>query len=290
MAAVSKELLKKIRHIEVQTSHLANDVLAGAWHSAFKGKGMEFEEVREFVEGDDTRDIDWNVTARMHQPHVKRFREERELTVMLVVDVSGSAYFGSGNTLKAERIAEIAAILAFSAIKNNDKVGLLLFSDHVEKYIPPKKGTRHVLRVIRELLAFKPQGKGTDVSSALTHLGHVQTKSSICFLITDLLCVPKTSELAVIAKKHDLISIAVSDPNELLFPSMGMVTVTDLESGESRLIHSANQEQFEKTMEERLDRHKKLMVKVGAGFIDIRTDEPYLPQLKKFFKLRRIRH
>jgi uncharacterized protein (DUF58 family) len=226
----------------------------------------------------------------MHQPHVKRFREERELTVMLIVDVSGSAYFGSGNVLKSERIAEIAAILAFSAIKNNDKVGLLLFSDHVEKYIPPKKGTRHVLRVIRELLAFQPKGKGTDVSSALTHLGHVQTKSSICFLITDLLCVPKTSELAVIAKKHDLISIAVSDPNELLFPSLGVVTVTDLETGKSSLIHSANQEQFEQTMEERLDRHKKLMVKVGAGFIDIRTDEPYLPQLKKFFKLRRIRH
>lgn len=287
---IRQEVVKKIRHIQIQTSRLASDVLAGAWHSAFKGRGIEFEEVRAFAEGDDVRDVDWNVTARMQTPYVKRFREERELSVILVVDVSASCRFGSGKELKAERMAEIAAVLAFSAIKNNDKVGLILFSDHVEKYIPPKKGTRHVLRVIREVLAFEPKGTGTDISPALSRLGNLQKGRAICFLLTDLLCSIPFHQAALIAKKHDLISITVADPHEIAFPKLGMVAITDLETGETELVNSRLQQGYEKGMQEKLQTHKKTMQKAGAGFIDIRMNEPYILPLKAFFKRRRIRH
>lgn len=293
MPTIPKELFQTIQRIQIETSHLAEELLAGAWHSAFKGKGMEFEEVRAYTPGDDIRDIDWNVTARMNTPYIKRFREERELTVMLVVDVSASCRFGSTGETKGERIAEIGAAIAFSAIKNNDRVGLILFTDHVEKYIPPRKGLRHVLRVIRELLAFEPKGKSTNISQALHTLGNTQPKKAICFLLTDALCIPKTKEIAVIARKHDLISLVVTDPYEKQFPKMGWVALTDLETGESRTVNTSDakmREAFQATSNERLEAHRKQMQKVGAGFLSISLDEPYIPALQKFFRMRRIKH
>jgi uncharacterized protein (DUF58 family) len=289
MAAISHDLFKKIRRIQIQTTHLANDVLAGAYRSAFKGKGMEFEEVREYQQGDDVRNIDWNVTARMNHPYVKNFREERELSVILAVDVSASTYFGSGEYLKSELIAEIAAVLAFSAIKNQDKVALLLFSDRVEKYFPPQKGTRHVLRIIRELLTFKPQPRSTNISEALSFLGKVQHRSSICFLISDFICADFFHEAALAAARYDLVPIAIVDSAEKSFPKMDLVTFADLESGDSLLVDtSANtvQTRFKKNSEERLSAQKKMMQKLGTELCIIDTRLPYLQQLKKYFMLR----
>jgi uncharacterized protein (DUF58 family) len=289
MPALSQDLFKKIHRIQIQTTHLANDVLAGAYRSAFKGKGMEFEEVREYQQGDDVRSIDWNVTARMDRPYVKNFREERELSVVLAVDVSASTFFGSGEYLKSELIAEIAAVLAFSAIKNQDKVSLLLFSDRVEKYFPPKKGTRHVLRIIRELLTYKPQLRSTNVSEALSFLGKVQVHSSICFLISDFICPDFHHEAALAAARYDLVPIAIVDTAEKTFPKMNLVALTDLETGVSRLIDtSANalQSKLKQTEETRLSTLKKMMEKLGTQLCIIDTGLPYLPQLQKYFMLR----
>lgn len=289
MAGIPREVYKKIRKIQIHTTQLADDILAGAWHSAFKGQGMEFEEVRAYQAGDEIRSIDWNVTARMNIPYVKVFREERELSVILLVDVSASSRFGSKNQLKRDLIAEIGAVLAFSAIKNNDNIGLILFSNEVEKYIPPKKGTRHVLRVIRELLAYEPKGQGTDLRCALSFLGNVQRRTAICFLVSDFICQPPPHEFTLMAKKHDLISIAVTDPCELEFPEMDLVELVDLETGETHVVDSSDQrvlEHFRVKNRERLADFETLMKKIGAGFIDIRTDQPYVFPMRKFFKLR----
>jgi len=293
MSELPQELFKKIRKIQIHTTQLADDILAGAWHSAFKGRGMEFEEVREYQTGDEIRSIDWNVTARMNHPYIKVFREERELTVILLVDVSASSRFGSKNQLKRDLIAEIAAVLAFSAIKNNDKVGLILFSDDVEKFIPPKKGTRHVLRVIRELLVYQPKGVGTNLQKALDFVGGVLRKSSICFLISDFLCSLHQREMSIISKKHDLISINVSDPYELEFPKMELITLIDLETGEYHTIDASSSDllnSFKEKSTNRLKAVDKMMKKIGAGFMNIRTDLPYLAPMRKFFKMREIKH
>jgi uncharacterized protein (DUF58 family) len=293
MTKLSQEDFQKIRKIQIHTSQLVNEILAGAWHSAFKGRGIEFEEVREYQSGDEVRSIDWNVTARMHHPYVKVFREERELTVVLLVDVSASSRFGSQNHLKRDLIAEIGAALTFSAIRNSDKVGLILFSDFVEKYIPPKKGVRHVLRVIRELLAYTPQGKGTNLLSALDFAGGVLKKSAICFLISDFICSLYQKEMSILAKKHDLIAINITDPYEMEFPEMGLVNIIDLETGEFHTINTSNQlvlEHFKNKNVERRNDVEWTMKTIGAGFLNIRTDEPYLPVLHKFFKTREIKH
>ena len=282
------EVFKKIRRIQIQTTHLANDLLAGAYRSAFKGKGMEFEEVREYQPGDDIRTIDWNVTARMQHPYVKNFREERDITVMLVVDISSSSRFGS-HKLKSELTAEIGAVIAFSAIKNNDRIGLILFSDVVEKYIPPRKGTRHVMRLIRELLLNEPSHRKTNIAVALDFLGSVVAKSGVCFLISDFISPSYAHEVALIAKKHDLITIGITDPYELAFPKVGLISLQDLETGETQIIDSSDettQETFKKNAAERLRTHQRLMNKIGAGFIDLRTNQPYMPAIKKFFKIR----
>lgn len=284
----SAEVFKKIRRIQIQTTHLANDLLAGAYRSAFKGKGMEFEEVREYQPGDDVRTIDWNVTARMRHPYVKNFREERDITVMLVVDISASSRFGSYK-LKSELIAEIGAVIAFSAIKNNDRIGLILFSDVVEKYIPPRKGTRHVMRLIRELLLNEPSHRKTNIAVALDFLGSVVPKSGVCFLISDFISPSYAHEAALTAKKHDFITIGITDPYELAFPKTGLIGLQDLETGETQTIDSSDettQETFKKNAAERLGTHQRLMNKIGAGFIDLRTNQPYLPAIKKFFKIR----
>ena len=290
MANTNADLYKKIRRIEIQTSQLVNDILAGAYRSAFKGRGMEFEEVREYLPGDDIRSIDWNVTARMDRPYVKSYREERDLTVLLLVDVSASTRYGSSEAFKSDLIAEISAVLAFSAIKNNDKIGMILFSDQIEKYIPPNKGSRHVLRMVREVLAFKPKGNRTDLEVALRFLGQVQRRTAICFLLTDFMCPDNYShELILTAKRHDLIALTFLDPHEMKFPRFGLINLTALETGESFLVDSSGpafQEQFINQAKVRETLYRSLLVKSGASLVQIKTDEPYIAPLRKFFKMR----
>lgn len=293
MADASLEIIKKIRHIQMTTTHLADDMMAGAWHSAFKGQGMEFEEVREYQTGDDIRSIDWNVSARMSTPYVKVFGEERELTVFLVVDVSASSRFGGQHQLKKELIAEVGAVLAFSAIKNNDKIGLILFSSEIEKYIPPKKGTRHVLRCIRELLAFEPKQKGTNLEKALEFMGTVQSKKAICFLLSDFLCPLPEDSMNVISKHHDLICISFRDPYEREIPNASLVTFEDLETGIQATIDTSNSQTVQSFKEKSLQQlHKldKLTKKIRAGMVQLQTDQPYLKPLRQFFKQREVRH
>ncbi len=287
------DVFRKIRKIQINTTQLANDILAGAYHSAFKGKGMEFEEVREYQPGDEVRSIDWNVTARMNHPYVKVFREERELTVMLVVDVSASTQFGSGSQTKKELIAEIGGVLAFSAIKNNDKVGLILFSEGIELYLPPNKGLRHVLRVIRELLLHEPKKIKTDLSAALTFLGNVHQRKTICFLISDFICALPQRELLITAQHNDLIAIHTHDPNEWEFTKMGLVHFHDLESGQSEIVDTSSKavtHEMQINAQKRIDALYNLMHEIGAGIVPVQTNEPYINPLRKFFKLRRVRH
>lgn len=286
---MTPELFKNIRHLQIYTTQLAKDVLAGLYRSAFKGRGMEFEEVREYQPGDEIRSIDWNVTARMNHPFVKVFREERELTVMLLVDISASQKFGSDQKLKRQLVAEIAGVLAFTTLKNNDKLGLILFSDRVEKYIPPRTSQRHILRVIRELLVHETTEKGTNIAEALSYLGRVQTKSSICFLISDFISEDYSHQALLTSQHHDLISICVTDPYEIELPKIHLMNVEDLENKQTAVIDTSNnlvREQQREAAEERISNNKKLMDNMGAGFIDIRTDKPYLPILRKFFQLR----
>lgn len=293
MTIPSKELFKKIRRIQIQSAKLANDLFAGAYHSVFKGKGMEFEDVREYFPGDDVRSIDWNVTARMQKPYVKNFREERELNVCLIVDVSASCFFGSALHPKSEWIAEIASVIAFSALKNNDKIGLILFSNQVEKYISPKKGTRHVLRIIRELLAFEPQHRGTDLEPVMSFLGKVLNRRGICFLISDFQCKLDKHELSLISRKHDLIPIAISDPIETIFPKIkSLIQMKSLESGETYLVDTSNEQvvnTFRQNAEKRMDDIIYLFKTIGVDLIQVQTGESYLTSLRKFFKIRRSR-
>ena len=292
MAVISAEILKNVRRIQIRTNKTVSDLLAGAYHSAFKGRGMEFEDVREYQPGDEIRSIDWNVTARMNYPFIKNFREERELTVILIVDVSASSQFGVTGRQKNEIIAEIGAVLAFSAIKNNDKVGLLLFSDVVEKYLPPQKGTKHVLRVIRELLAFEPAHRKTDVSSAIKFLANIQKRRGVCFLISDFLMPLSSVDLACFAKRHELISLCLTDPREWNIPNMGLITLKDLETGKNMLVDttvSEVRERLSKYTQNRIDKHKGIMNKIGAGFIHIRTDKTYTEPIRAYFKLKENR-
>nr|NIP98064.1 DUF58 domain-containing protein [Akkermansiaceae bacterium] len=229
---IPRELAKKIRYIQIYTSKAVNDLLAGEYHSVFKGQGMEFEEVREYQPGDDVRSIDWNVTARMGEPYVKRFREERELTVLFAVDLSASGDFGSTDKLKNEAAAEICALLAFSAIKNNDKVGLVVFTDTVELFVPPAKGTSHVLRLIRDLLGFKPRQACTDIAAAVDYLGKVAQKRAVVFLVSDFLESGFERALRTVGKRHDVIAVSITDPVEVKMPNVGLVELEDAETGE----------------------------------------------------------
>lgn len=293
MAAIPKELFARIKRIEIETSRLAEELLVGLYRSAFKGRGMEFEEVREYIEGDDLRSIDWNVTARMNHPYVKNFREERELTVLLVVDISASSRFGSGERTKGELMAEIAALLSFTAVKNNDRVGLLLFSDGVELYLPPKRGLRHVLCAIRELLFYKPKGLGSDLKAAVDFLGKVQKRSALCFVLSDFLYTLPEKELSLTAKRHDLIALHVVDPLEEEFPPMGLVAMRDLETGKVAVVDTSRgelREKLRRKMREKERSLKALMGKIGAGYVTIKSDEPYQHPLRRFFHGRRVSH
>lgn len=293
MERAAQDIFKRIRRIEITTTRLVEELLAGAYRSAFKGNGIEFEEVREYVYGDDIRTIDWNVTARMNRPFVKTFKEERELTVFLMVDVSASSRFGSKDRLKSELIAEIAATLAFSAIRNQDKVGLILFSDEVELFLPPRKGKRHVLRVIRDILVHEPKRRKTDIAAALRFLGTVQRRPAVCFLVSDFLCPSNYhQELKINARHHDLILLGVKDPLEMSFPSYSLVTLKDLETGEVRVIDSGDgrvQAEFHEQIEIEQRSLKKLVTQLGVSFLEFNTDQPYAASINRFFKERKKR-
>lgn len=287
----TEDLLKKVHRIEIKAKRLSQNVFAGQYHSAFKGKGMTFSEVREYTYGDDIRNIDWNVTARNNHPYVKIFEEERELTVVLMIDVSGSTLFGSENNLKSEVITEIAAVLAFSAVNNNDKVGAILFSDKVEKYIPPKKGLSHILAVIRELLTFKRTNSKTDFSSAFMFLSNVIKKHSTCFLITDGFGKFDDS-LHIAARKHDLSCLFVNDKKEFNFSNMGLVQFTDAENGNSLWIDTSDRQTRENFKNYRIQQQNDNMnelTKYGIDNVQMLCGEDYIKQLVKLFAKRERR-
>jgi len=285
----TSELIKKVRKIEIKTRGLTNEIFSGSYHSAFKGRGMAFSEVREYIAGDDIRDIDWNVTARLSAPFIKVFEEERELTVILMVDVSQSQSFGTSTQFKRDLITELCAILAFSAIANNDKIGLLLFSDKIEKFIPPKKGKFHILRIIRELLEFKPESKGTDVSQALSYLANVLKKRAIVFMFSDFISSDFDKPLRIISRKHDTIAMQIYDTREKELGNFGMLHLKDSESDKILMIDSSSSKvrqaysdwwnTLQKTLNSTFTRSK-------VDVIKIRTDESYIPPLKNFFKKR----
>ena len=285
-----KELLKKVRRIQISTKHAVNDVFAGQYHSTFKGRGMEFDEVREYVPGDDIRSIDWNVTARTGAPHIKKFVEEREMTVMLVVDVSASNLFGSGAQLKRDLVAEVAALLAFSAIRNNDRIGLILFAEEVEKYIPPQKGTRHVLRIVREMLAHESQGRGTNVVPALNYLNHISPRKNTTFLISDFMFNDAYEKLLKItARRHDLISVVVGDKREVAWPDVGVIQWRDAETGECVLVDTSSRRVREALALEQTRRAEAvdtLHRKAGIDTVRLFAGEPYEKEFIKFFRQR----
>ena len=285
----TKELLKKVRKIEIKTRRLSNNIFGGEYHSAFKGRGMTFSEVRNYQFGDDVRAIDWNVTARYNEPFVKVFEEERELTLMLIVDISGSEFFGSDNALKKNIITEISATLAFSALQNNDKVGLILFTDQIELYIPPKKGKTHVLRIIRELIEFNPESKKTDIGIALQFLISVIKKKSIAFILSDFISPDFEKTLRVTSKKHDVTGIRIYDKLEEAIPNLGLVSMFDQETEEIRLVDTSSLELRNKYRKQNSLNFKKineLFTKNGAGTLICRTDESYVKKLLSYFKKR----
>jgi uncharacterized protein (DUF58 family) len=286
------EILKKIRVLEIKTRGLVETAFAGDYHSVFKGRGMNFEDVREYQPGDEIRAIDWNVTARLGSPFVKKFTEERELTVMLIVDVSASGNFGSTSQSKRELAAEVACLLAFSAIRNNDKVGLLLFSDRLELFIAPKKGRSHTLRIIREILFFEPAGKGTDPAMALDHLNKIVTRRAVVFLISDFQAPDFSRELAVTARRHDLIALRIEDERETALPNIGILTLEDAETGQQIEINTADRNvrtRFAALADSQQAELKRVLRQNRIDRIDLRTGDDYLPALRTFFKNRERR-
>lgn len=289
---IPKEILKKIRRIEIRTSRLVNDLFGGEYESVFKGQGIEFADVREYVPGDDIRTIDWNVTARSQHPFVKKFVEERELTVLFVVDMSGSQYFGSGEKLKSEVAAEITALLAFSAVKNHDKTGLLICTDEVEKYVPVKKGRNHVLRVVREILYYQPRRKKTRLAAALEYLHSILTRTAVIFLISDFLDEGYEKSLKVLSRKHDVIAIHLRDRRELDFPAAGLIELEDGETGERILIDSSVarlREHFSRTAQHREEQMDKLMKSLRMDKINVAAEGSYVEPLMRFFRIREER-
>ena len=283
----TKEILKKVRKIEIKTRRLSDHIFGGEYHSTFKGRGMTFSEVRQYQYGDDIRAIDWNVTARYNEPYVKVFEEERELTMLLMVDISGSEFFGTNQQFKRDTATEIAATLAFSAIQNNDKVGLMLFSDQVELYIPPKKGKSHVLRIIRELIEFTPKSKKTNINEALKFLSNVMKKKAIVFLLSDFMDDDYDQTLKIAGRKHDVTGIKIYDKHDAQIPNLGIVPMTDAETGKVQLVNtsSKNIRNNYKANALRLDDYyKKTFSRSGAGTITTRVDENYVKKLLGYFK------
>ncbi|MEM8906755.1 MAG: DUF58 domain-containing protein [Bacteroidota bacterium] len=285
----TSELLKKVRKIEIKTKGLSKHIFSGEYHSAFKGRGMSFSEVRNYQYGDDVRNIDWNVTARTGEPHIKIFEEERELTVMLLIDVSPSSFFGTIQQMKNEILTEICAVLAFSAINNNDKVGVLFFSSQIEKFIPPKKGKQHILRIIRELINFEPEGKGTDIGKALEYLNNLIKKRSIAFVLSDFLSKDYEDALRIASRRHDIIGIHLYDPREESLPPVGLIRAQDAESGKMRWIDTSSarvRARYTEWFQANYEYLKTTFLKSGTDHVSIRTDESYVNALLKFFKKR----
>ena len=286
---IPREILKQVRRVEIATRGLGNEVFSGEYHSVFKGRGMNFAEVRAYQYGDDIRSIDWNVTARTGTPFVKVFDEERELTVMLVVDVSASGDFGSRSRMKGEVAVEICAVLAFSAITNNDKVGLIIFSDRIEKFVPPRKGRRHGLRVLRELLYFQPEGRGTDVAGALGYLARVVRRRAVVFVVSDFFDTGYQKALAVAGRRHDTIVIRMGDPRERELPAVGYIELEDAETGEQLTVNVSDpafREAFDHDVTETRTTLEREFRKTGIDVIEISTDRPYADRLMRFFRQR----
>ncbi|MFC4816204.1 MULTISPECIES: DUF58 domain-containing protein [unclassified Flavobacterium] len=286
----TKELLKKVRKIEIKTRRLSDHIFSGEYHTSFKGRGMTFSEVRQYQYGDDVRNIDWNVTARYNEPYVKIFEEERELTMMLMVDVSGSESFGTKNQLKSEIVTEIAATLAFSATQNNDKIGLILFSDEIELYIPPKKGKPHVLRIIRELIEFTPKSNKTNISQAIQFLSATQKKKAIVFMISDFIADDDYEKnLKIASKKHDITGVRVYDVREEKMIDIGLVAMQDAETGQTQWVNTGSAKvrlEFEKYYNNKAAYFKEVFSKCGAGTVNTRVDESYVTKLLGYFKSR----
>ncbi len=285
----TKEILKKVRKIEIKTRRLSDHIFSGEYHTSFKGRGMTFSEVRQYQYGDDVRAIDWNVTARYNEPYVKVFEEERELTMMLMVDCSGSESFGTQNQLKSEVVTEIAATLAFSSTNNNDKVGLILFSDDIELFIPPKKGKSHVLRIIRELIEFQPKSKKTDIAQALKFLSSVMKKKAIVFMISDFMSKDYEHTLKIASKKHDVTGIRVFDKREESLPNLGLVNMLDAESDKTMLVDTSSKklrQNYEINYRTNVNYFTSVFSKCGAGSVSSRVDESYVTKLLAYFKAR----
>jgi len=285
----TREILRKVRRVEISTRAIVRDLFSGEYHSVFKGRGMDFAEVREYIQGDDIRQIDWNVTARMGHPYVKVFQEERELTVILAVDISASENFGAAGPLKRELITEICAVLAFSAIRNNDKVGLLLFSDRIEKFIPPDKGNSHILTIIRHLLYWRPQGRGTDIGGSLQHLNRLLKKRGIVFLVSDFLAADFEKPLRILRKRHDVIALAVSDPWEETLPGHGFLRLEDLEAGKHAWLHAGSRRLRRGFKREREEWHLQFQLacqRSRVDVIEVSTAASYIKPIIRFFKQR----
>lgn len=287
-----KEVLRKIRHIEIRTTRLVNDLFGGEYESVFKGQGIEFADVREYVPGDDIRSIDWNVTARSQHTYVKKFVEEREMTVLFVVDMSGSQYFGSGERLKAEVAAEITALLAYAAVQNKDKTGLVIATDEVEKYVPVKKGKTHVLRVVREILFYKPRRKGTRLAAAMEYLNQIQKRNAVIFIISDFQDQGYEKQLKILSRKHDVVAIHLRDRREMEMPAAGLVEFQDQETGAVTLIDTSSpgfRKQFEAAAKIEHDRFEKLLKTLRIDKVEIAAEGSYIEPLMRFFKIREKR-
>ncbi|MBR9976767.1 MAG: DUF58 domain-containing protein [Bacteroidetes bacterium] len=289
----TRQILKNVRHIEIRTRGLVNQLFSGEYHSVFKGRGMEFSEVREYQFGDDVRTIDWNVSARFNRPFVKVFEEERELTVMLLVDMSASQDYGTEKQYKRDIAAELCAVLAFSAIKNNDKVGMLIFTDRIEQYIPPKKGRSHILRIIRDIIAFEPEGGGTNIRAALEYFSHVTKKRSIAFLVSDFIDSGYDQPLKIVAKKHDLIAVRLFDPRERDLPDVGLLKLRDAETGAERWVDTSRRalrHAYRKQWERRHAELGKRFLSSNVDSIAVDTQRGYLQPLIEFFRMRERRY
>jgi len=289
---IDAKLLRKIRRIQITTSRMVTDVFAGQYKSIFKGKGMEFSEVREYNPGDEIRSIDWNVTARMGHPYVKKFVEERELNIMLLLDKSLSCRFGTAGQLKSQLAAELCSVLAFSAIQNNDKIGLMVFTDAIEKFVPPHKGSKHVLRVVREALYFSPKGSATDISNAISYLNRVTRRRTVTFIISDFYSPDFKKSLSIANKRHDIIAVTITDPLELELPNAGLVRLEDAETGEMFFIDTSRpavRREYKKNSLRKFREREELFRSVGVDSVDIRTNVPYFRTLLKFFRMRERR-
>lgn len=289
---IPKEVLQNIRRIQITTTRMVTDVFAGHYHSVFKGQGMEFEEVREYFPGDDIRSIDWNVTARMGRPFIKKFMEERELAIMVLLDLSASSYFGTVNKLKSQLAAEICSVLAMSAIKNNDKVGLIAFTDRIEKVIPPGKGLSNVLRIIREALYLRPEGKGTDIPGALDYLRRITRRSTVTFIISDFFAHDFRKQLSVANRRNDIIAVSITDPREAKLPDAGIIQLKDAETGKQFLVDTSNpavRNAYEAGAAATFRERQKLFRSINVDHLDIHTDVPYTRELIRFFRMRERR-